>query len=434
MAYNENASRAPENADALDWISRALDYWSSEYYRRRNDKEELCPAVELAPFPRELELWKQERERLKKLFAEHIYGEIPPAPDQLEYRLLSEKSDALNNTAIRREIRIYCRMDDGRCHDFDMLLYIPKQVEKPPVFVGLNFDGNQANTPEDDVRLTRGPGRYPGRWWRTAPTGENIRHIKPESWNFAETIARGYAVATANYGEIFPDNPCGYEKSIYTLFHSPEELTAFPALPAELKNFGAISAWAWGLSRMLDVLEKTGGVDADKAAIIGHSRLGKTALWAGANDERFKLVISNNSGHGGAAPSRHILGETLTMLWCIRSNWFCGNMARYAGLEKLLPIDQHQLLALIAPRSVYVGSSSLDVVADPKGEFISAKTASKVWELYQLKGLEEENMPPENQSIGNVVGYHVKTGKHSLTAYDWIHYYNHADKVFGKQQ
>ena len=433
MYTDENASRAPDNIEVIKAIGLAMDYWSNELYRRRNFDESKCPAVELPPLPDSLAEWRTERKKLLALFAEHIYGEIPPAPDKITTRLLAERSDALNNTAIRREIRIYCQMNNGMSHDFDMLLYIPKNVQAPPpVFLGLNFDGNQANTIDEDVALTRGPSHYPGYWWRSAATNNDKRLIKLDSWNFAEAMQRGYAVATVNYCEIFPDNPYGYEKSIYRLFRSPEELAAFPARSCGLRKFGAISAWAWGLSRMLDVLEDIPEVDADRAAVLGHSRLGKTALWAGANDERFKMVISNNSGCLGAALSRRDFGERVGHLAYIQRFWFTETLAQYADRESELPVDQHQLLALVAPRCLYVASSSEDGGADPRGEFLSAKAASEVWRLYNHAPVLPEDMPAAGTgTVGsNGVFYHLKSGVHSITAEDWQHYYNCADGLF----
>ena len=434
--FDNDQPRTPDDQAAMLAWEQGTNIWSEELFRRMNRDEDKVDRMPLPALPDTLEEWQKKRPEILQTFKDVMYGVMPPAPDKLELRKLSERKGLYDGTADRYEYRVICRMDNGREFDFDMLLYVPVAKPAPPVFVKLNFKGNQAVAEEDDVRITRSAMTVPGRWHSSAPS-DGKRSFQTEHINAREAVKRGYAVATACYGEIFPDNLDGFRKSIFTLFYDEEFLRsdcerALQELQTKpLRNISAIGGWAWGLSRMADALEQLGFKDF---AVLGHSRLGKAALWAGANDERFKLVIANNSGHGGAAPSRHILGETLTMLWCIRSNWFCGNMARYAGLENELPIDQHQLLALIAPRSVYVGSSSLDVVADPKGEFISAKTASKVWELYGLEGLDSDEMPEENQSVGKQVGYHVKTGKHSLTAYDWVHYYNHADKVFGKQQ
>ena len=433
--FDNDQPRTPDNQEAMLAWEQGTNIWSEELFRRINSDENKVDRVPLPDLPDTLEEWQKKRPEILQTFKDVMYGVMPPAPDKLELRKLSERKGLYDGTADRYEYRILCKMDNGREFDFDMLLYVPTANPTPPVFVKLNFKGNQAVAEEDDVRITRSAMIIPGRWHSTAPS-DGKRSFQTEHINAREAVKRGYAVATVCYGEVFPDNLDGFRKSIFTLFYDEEDLRSdcernLKELQTKpLRNIGAIGGWAWGLSRMADALEQLGFKDF---AVLGHSRLGKAALWAGANDERFKLVISNNSGHGGAAPSRHILGETLTTLWCIRSNWFCGKMARYAGLENELPIDQHQLLALAAPRSLYVGSSSLDVVADPKGEFISARAASKVWELYGLPGLGGEEMPAENQPVGNMVGYHVKSGKHSLTAYDWTQYYNHADKVFGKQ-
>ena len=433
--FDNDLPRVPDDPAAMLAWEQGTNIWSEELFRRMNSNENKVDRCALPALPDTLAEWQSCRQNILQSFKDCMYGDMPPAPDKIELRKLSERDDVFDGTAKRYEYRILCRMNNSREFDFDMLLYVPKSNPAPPVFTTLNFKGNQAVAEEDDVRVTRSAMIVPGRWHASEPS-DGARSFQCEHICAREAVRRGYAVATACYGEIFPDNLDGFRKSIFTLFYDEEDLrsdceTALKDLQSKpLRNIGAIGGWAWGLSRMVDALEL---LNFREFAVVGHSRLGKAALWAGANDERFKLVISNNSGHGGAAPSRHIFGETLTILWHIRSNWFCGKMARYAGLENDLPIDQHQLLALIAPRSLYVGSSSLDVVADPKGEFISTAAAAKVWGLYGLPGLGVENMPPENQPVGNMVGYHVKSGKHSLTAYDWEQYFNHADKVFGKQ-
>lgn len=427
----ENLPRTPENREALIALSRMMDHWSAELYRRRNHDESKVPPWNFLPLPDTLAEWENSRQELLKLFEEHIYGAIPPPPDKLELRLLAEKHGALNGLAYRREYRIYCKMDDGRVHDFDMLLYTPVNASGDvPVFVGLNFDGNQANTPDDDVLLTRGPDHVAKHWWRSSETADDKRFIKLDSWNFAEAVQRGYAVATVNFGEIFPDNPFGFARSIYTLFKSSGELAELPEPPAAPRNYGAISAWAWGLSRMLDALENISGVDAARAAVLGHSRLGKAALWAGANDRRFKLVISNNSGCMGASPACRVYGERPGHLAYLQRFWFADKFIEYACREELLPVDQHQLIALIAPRCVYVASSNEDHGADFYGEFLAAKAAAKIWNLYGFEDTLPDDFPELEKSVGNMIKYHCKAGKHSITAADWQHYYSCADKLF----
>ena len=428
---SENQPRIPEHRAEIIALSRMMDHWSAELYRRRNHDESKVPPWKFLPLPDTLAEWEKSRGELLKIFEEHIYGALPPPPDKLEVRLLAEKHGALGGLAYRREIRIYCKMNDGRVHDFDMLLYVPENVEgKVPVFVGLNFDGNQANTPDDDVRLTRGAAHVAKHWWRSAVTPADKRFIKMESWNFEEAMKRGYAVATANFGEIFPDNPFGFAKSIYTLFKTPDELAELPEPPAPVRNYGAISAWAWGVSRMMDVLEDIPEVDAEKAAVVGHSRLGKAALWAGVNDKRFKMVISNNSGCMGASPACRVYGERPGHLAYLHRFWFADKFIEYADREETMPVDQHQLMALIAPRCLYVASSSEDCGADPYGEFLAAGEAEKVWKLYGFERSLPDSFPPLDQSVGNMVKYHCKTGIHSITAADWVHYYACADKLF----
>ena len=429
--YDENAPRVPDNAAAIPFVSREMDYWSSELYKRRDPDSLLNKEADFIPLPDTLEAWQLRRQEVLKNFQQYVYGAIPPPPDRMEYKLLNEKTDALDNTAIRREIRVYCRMDNGRSFDFDVMVYLPKNAVEVPVFAGLNFDGNQANTPENDVRLTRGAARRAGCWWRFLPPSEETRNIRLDSWNFAEAIRRGYAVATASYGEIFPDNPFGFAKSIYRLFRSDEELAELPPMNSAPREYGAISAWAWGNSRILDTLQAVvPEVDCTRAAVIGHSRLGKAALWCGANDERFKLVISNNSGCMGASPSCRKYGEQFNHICVLHRFWFNEKLSCFAFSDTPLPVDQHELLAMVAPRTLYVASSDEDSGADPMGEFLAAKEAAKVWKLYGKAGLGIDEMPPIGKSCGYEVKYHIKHGKHSITAEDWQHYYACADQIF----
>jgi hypothetical protein len=222
-----------------------------------------------------------------------------------------------------------------------------------------------------------------------------------------------------------PDHAEGWKTGIRTTLK--EELNIHP------EEWGAIGAWAWGLSRIMDYLERDDRVNAKQVVITGHSRLGKAALWAAANDRRFAIVVSNNSGEGGAALARRNFGETVYRINTSFPHWFIGKYKTYNAAVDKLPVDQHMLLALMAPRPLYVASASEDAWADPRGEFLSAREAGKVYRLYNLKGIEEAEPPPVHKPVGNVVQYHIREGKHDMLLYDWQQYMAFADQFFRKK-
>ena len=409
-----------------------------KYYNR--DKNQIQPYTLPQFTSKNVKEWEEiERPRILQQVKECFYGEMPPAPDFLDVELLTQVNDAFEGTAILKEFRIHCRMKNGKKFHFDTMLAVPKNTKTPPpVFIGLNFSGNHAYTKEPSVKISRGM-EFSTMERKFSPLSKYKRgQFDNHTWNFREAIKRGYAVATACYWDVCPDYWTGIKISPFTLFYDEKDLrmdyeVSYHEAQVEkwTRPVGIIGAWAWGMSRILDALEKEPLVDAKRAAVIGHSRLGKTALFAGACDQRFKLVISNNSGNAGAKLTRRNIGETLPISYWFHRMWYCGKLAWYVDSPETLPFDQHMYLALIAPRALCVASATEDLHADPEGEFLSTFNAEYIWKLYGQKGLGADTMPTTPQTLGcEKLFYNLREGKHAVTAKDWECYYNVADKVF----
>lgn len=376
------------------------------------------------------EQWLEKRRpELMKLFAQEVYGRTPGGkPRGMRFVQTSENKQALGGKATMRQVSIYFTdKDEARC---DVLLFLPNGRKSPaPVFVGLNFGGNQSVINDPAIPL-------PTTWFREDKdklyTGnkasEKSRGSSERRWPVEAIIARGYGVATAYYGDLDPDFDDGFQNGVQPLFYKQGQTKPAP------DEWGSIGGWAWGLSRIADYLQTLPEVDGKKLAVHGHSRLGKTSLWAGAQDERFGIVISNDSGAGGAALSKRIFGETVAVLNKAFPHWFCDNFNKYSDNEAALPVDQHELIALMAPRPVYIASATEDTWADPKGEFLSGKLAEPVYALFGKAGLGTSEPPPPDTSVGDFIGNHVRTGKHDILIFDWNCYMDFADKHWGKPQ
>lgn len=376
------------------------------------------------------EQWKAvRRPEIYKLFAEGVYGVMPPKFETMAFTVENVKKDARDGKATRKEVVInFNGQPDGV--KARLLIYVPNnrpEGKKAPAFLGLNFRGNHTITAEPDVTITEA-------WVPNEPKLGRVNNRSTEAsrgnlakrWPIDNIIARGYALCTIYMGEIAPDAKSEYTKSgVATLFPQKDVKDG--------TEWNAISMWAWGLSCALDYLQTDPDIDGTKVAVIGHSRLGKTALWAGASDERFALVISNESGEGGASLFRRPVGAGMRILSNdYHSFWFCDNLFKYVDKENEMPFDMHELIALQAPRPVYVGSAYQDIWADPKGEFLAACNAESVYKLFYDTPLGSDVAPPKmpaiDKPVGGIIHYHVRSGKHDITPWDWERYMDFADK------
>jgi hypothetical protein len=368
---------------------------------------------------------KIRRPELLSIFTEQVYGKTPTQKLPLKFEVTSVDPNALAGKATRKEITVF--FSEDKTKRMNILLYLPNGSTKPvPVFLGLNFVGNQAINADPGISITTNwvPERKELGIVNHRAT-EASRAVSSRRWEAEYLVSQGYAVATIYCGDLQPDRANSFADGVAPLFYKDGQTNPLP------DEWGTLGIWAWGLSRALDYLETDKQVNAKKVAVVGHSRLGKAALWAGAQDKRFAIVISNNSGEGGAAITRRKYGETITKINTAFPHWFAGNYKSYNDREEALPVDYHQLLALMAPRPVYVASASEDQWADPKGEYLSAYHASPAYALYGLKGLTSPQPPAASQPVGDgAVGYHMREGKHDILLYDWQQYVNFANRHF----
>lgn len=369
---------------------------------------------------------QQQRAAMLQLFADNVYGRMPVKPRNMQFKITAVDSFALGGTAIQKQVTI---LFTGTASGPSMYLLIlqPRLAKRPvPFCIGLNFNGNQAVHTDTGIRMsTQWMMNNEQKGLVNNRATEASRGKDASKWAVQEIINRGYGLATAYYGDLEPDHPDGWKTGIRT--------TLKTELSINENDWGAIGAWAWGLSRIMDYLEADAAADAKKVVITGHSRLGKACLWAAANDERFAIVVSNNSGEGGAALSKRWFGETIERINTSFPHWFAPAYKQYNKHPEKLPVDQHILLALMAPRPLYVASAADDWWADPKGEFLGAKNAEPVYALFGKKGLGITDMPRVDHPVGETIRYHIRTGKHDFTLYDWQQYLDFSDKQFGRR-
>lgn len=371
--------------------------------------------------------WTEKRRpELIRLFEENIYGHTPRRRlAGLHWKVFNVDRRALNGLATRKQVMIYfTRKEDGP--KMDMLIYIPNGVNKPvPLFLCMSFGG--LNTIADDPGIEAGDVwsdtaprvRMPAASWVQKYPQAAFKYSS--MWQVKKVLNDGYGFAAIYYGDIEPDFLGGIDHSVRRLFFKPGQTKPAPG------DWGAIGAWAWGLSRGMDYLETDNEVDHRRVIVMGHSRLGKAALWAGAQDDRFSMVIANCSGKAGASLLRHNYGETAKDIYNSFPWWFTENFQKYQDDVNELPVDAHELIALIAPRPVYLDGAIEDRWADPLGAILAANAAAPVFKLFGEEGLDIAKLPPPDSPIMHTLGFHYRPGVHAVTEYDWEQFLKFAD-------
>ena len=369
--------------------------------------------------PREWENFR--REEIYSYFANNIYGIVPGELNFQEVEVLDFDKNALGGKAIRKQVNLIFKKGK-KSVVMTLLIYLPNKKIKSPVFLAYNFEGNHSVNNDPSIIIYRSKENESTNE-KNEETRENKRGGRESRWALNKIIDSGYGLATIDYNNVDPDKN-DFSDGIHSLLYK------FGQIKPAKNEWGSISAWAWGMSRIMDYLETEELIDPKKVILFGHSRLGKTALWAGATDLRFSMVISNNSGCGGAAISRRRIGEKILDINTNFPHWFAKNFHNFNENESSLKVDQHMLIALIAPRPVYVASASEDTWADPEGEFLAAKEASLIYNIYGKKGIGIDKFPSTNNPFHGSVGYHLREGKHDVTDFDWEQYIIFANKHF----
>jgi hypothetical protein len=373
---------------------------------------------------RDAETWNRERRpEILRLAEENQYGRAPERPSGMTFDVFDKGTPALDGSAIRRQVTIWFTGDRSG-PKLELAVYLPVGVKQPvPVLLNISFSPNSTTVAD--------PGLKPGEMWSRerkrvpAPVGRGIGGL-----NVKNILAHGFGLATFYYGDVDPDFAGGLGLGVRSRFLKPGQQEPAP------DEWGAISAWAWGMSRAMDYLETDEGVDGKRVAITGISRLGKTVVWAAAREPRFAAVIASCSGEGGAALSRRNYGETIPHLVAPPRYpyQFCANYQKYGDRVDQLPIDAHMLLALIAPRPVLLQTGSTDNWSDPKGEFLAAVAAEPVYRLLGRRGLGTDRMPAAGSPILHDIGYYMHAGGHGVLPADWDIYLRFLETHLGRRR
>jgi hypothetical protein len=353
--------------------------------------------------------WTEKRRpEIVRLFEENQYGRAPGRPLAMSFEVFDKGTPAMDGKAIRKQVTVYFSADKSGPKE-DLVVYLPAHASKPvPLLLAINFAPNAGIFDDPGIKL----GEMWGRDKKKVPAQRGVGIGKMKIDNL---LAKGFGVAGVYYGDIDPDFLGGVPLGVRGTY-----LSAAETEPAK-DEWGAISAWAWGLSRAMDYLETDKGVDAKRVALYGVSRLGKTVMWAGAHDTRFAMVVASCSGEGGAALSRRNYGETIAHLTApTRYPYqFAANYGKYAAHPEQSPVDSNLLVALMAPRPVLLQTGDTDFWSDPKGEFLAAVAAEPVYRLFGKQGLQTDKMPEAGVPILNTIGYYMHAGGHGTLPGDW---------------
>ncbi len=384
--------------------------------------------------------WEERRKEILGIFAKEMYGEEPPKPEAVVTELLDEKN-TVDGYAIRRQYRMWFRKDkSGPCVNW--IVWVPAFAKKPvPVISFLNYRGNHELVPDADIPVQQGWSRA-GKDTDGNRCVERTRGIMQDPngatiFPLGIILARGYAVMSACYCEVSPDpdrnvkdpkfkqNPFAYT-GVFELWGRRDE--------SRTDNITAIGAWAWALSRGLDLAERIPGIDAKRSVVTGCSRLGKAAFLAAARDVRFAVCVPNQTGGGGIPLAKRDYGENVSTENRYFTHWYCRAYAKYAEAPwKTMPFDQHLLVSCIAPRALLVEGFDSKWF-DTKGEYLSLKAASPVWKFLGKGGMPDVEWPADfdTSAIGKYLGYVRRSQNHGISGYDWQWMMDFADGVFGK--
>ncbi|WP_298712836.1 S9 family peptidase [Chitinophaga sp.] len=373
----------------------------------QNYNETLVPAYKL-PHPlvtvnlrpvKNVKMWEGTRRmEILRLFENNVYGQMPKDFDSIRFEPVREDGGAMGGRAVLKETRIHV-FRGGQSVAIGLTMFVPKNAAAPaPVFLLIN-NRPKKNTDPD-------------------------RKEKSAFWPAELVIDSGYAVAAFHVSDLAPDDKAKYTEGVLRMY--PEHLSMGNGMKA-------IGSWAWGASRVMDYFEKEPLVDAKKVVLVGHSRGGKTSLWASAQDERFAICVTNCSGNTGAALARRQFGERISRINSVFPHWFSNNYKNYNDKENDLPVDQHMLIALIAPRPVYATNATKDLWADPTGTFLALKNAEMVYALYKEKSTLPATPPAPDVTLTNgILGYHNRTGEHDMTEFDWQQFIRFANHHFSR--